>query len=157
MACYLGYNFTFTLNMVSQPLTLRYDSLGTEIFFRGSFSERLLSVPWFRYRHQYREIWNVVILAAWGLNNTKVLAQWYSARLRAGRLGVPVPSGAGSFSIHHRVQTGSGTQRVPGALSLGVKRPGREADHSPPSSAEVKNGWSYTFTSPIRLHSVVLG
>jgi hypothetical protein len=27
---------------------------------------------------------------------------------------------------------------VPGALSLGVKRPGREADHSPPSSAEVK-------------------
>jgi hypothetical protein len=27
---------------------------------------------------------------------------------------------------------------VPGALSLGVKRPGREADHSLPSSAEVK-------------------
>jgi hypothetical protein len=25
------------------------------------------------------------------------------------------------------------------ALSLGVKRPGREADLSPPSSAEVKN------------------
>jgi hypothetical protein len=29
-------------------------------------------------------------------------------------------------------------QWVPWALSLGVKRPGREADHSPPSSAEVK-------------------
>jgi hypothetical protein len=29
-------------------------------------------------------------------------------------------------------------QWVPGALSLGVKQPGREADHSPPSSAEVK-------------------
>jgi hypothetical protein len=29
-------------------------------------------------------------------------------------------------------------QWVPGALSLGVKRSGREADHSPPSSAEVK-------------------
>jgi hypothetical protein len=28
-------------------------------------------------------------------------------------------------------------QWVPGALSLGVKRPGREADHSPPSSVEV--------------------
>jgi hypothetical protein len=28
-------------------------------------------------------------------------------------------------------------QWVPGALSLGIKRPGREADHSPPSSAEV--------------------
>jgi len=33
-------------------------------------------------------------------------------------------------------------------LSLGpeVKRSGREADHSPPSSAEVKNAWSYTAT-----------
>jgi hypothetical protein len=30
-------------------------------------------------------------------------------------------------------------QRVPGAHSLGVKRPGRESDHSPPSSAEVKD------------------
>jgi hypothetical protein len=29
-------------------------------------------------------------------------------------------------------------QWVPGALSLGVKRPGRETDHSPPSIAEVK-------------------
>jgi hypothetical protein len=29
-------------------------------------------------------------------------------------------------------------QWVPGVLSLEVKRPGREADHSPPSSAEVK-------------------
>jgi hypothetical protein len=29
-------------------------------------------------------------------------------------------------------------QWVPGVLSLGVKRPRREADHSPPSSAEVK-------------------
>jgi hypothetical protein len=29
-------------------------------------------------------------------------------------------------------------QWVPGVLSLGVKRPGREADHSLPSSAKVK-------------------
>jgi hypothetical protein len=29
---------------------------------------------------------------------------------------------------------------------LGLKRPGREADHSPPSSAEVKNAWGYTST-----------
>jgi hypothetical protein len=29
-------------------------------------------------------------------------------------------------------------QWVPGPLSLGLKRPGREADHSPTSSAEVK-------------------
>jgi len=29
-------------------------------------------------------------------------------------------------------------QWVPGALSLGVKRPVREADHSPPSGAVIK-------------------
>jgi hypothetical protein len=37
-------------------------------------------------------------------------------------------------------------QWVPGALSLVVKRPEHEADHSPPSSAEVKNAWNYTST-----------
>jgi hypothetical protein len=30
------------------------------------------------------------------------------------------------------------TQCVTGAISLEVKQPGREADHSPPSSAKVK-------------------
>jgi hypothetical protein len=30
------------------------------------------------------------------------------------------------------------------ALFSWVKRSGREADHSPPSTAEVKNAWSYT-------------
>jgi hypothetical protein len=34
-------------------------------------------------------------------------------------------------------------QWEPGALSFGIKRPGREANYSPPSSAEVKNAWSY--------------
>jgi len=31
-------------------------------------------------------------------------------------------------------------------LYPGVKEPGREADHSPPSSTEVKNAWNYTST-----------
>jgi len=33
---------------------------------------------------------------------------------------------------------------VPGALSLGVKRPVPEADHPLSSDAKVKNAWSYT-------------
>jgi hypothetical protein len=33
-------------------------------------------------------------------------------------------------------------------LSLVSKRPGREGDHSPPSSAEVKNGWIYNSAPP---------
>jgi hypothetical protein len=45
-------------------------------------------------------------------------------------------------------------QWVSGEISLGVKRPGREADHSPPSSAEVRNAWSYTST-PVHLKGMV--
>jgi hypothetical protein len=41
-------------------------------------------------------------------------------------------------------------QPVPGTISPGVKRQGRIADHSPPSSANVKNG------SAMRLHGTVL-
>jgi hypothetical protein len=53
------------------------------------------------------------------------------------------PAEAGNFSFHTASITAMGStqplfQWVSGALSLGVKRPGREADHSPPSSAEVK-------------------
>jgi hypothetical protein len=47
-------------------------------------------------------------------------------------------------------------QWAPGALASGVKRPGREANHSPPSSAEVKNAWNYASTPLIRLHGVEL-
>jgi hypothetical protein len=35
---------------------------------------------------------------------------------------------------------------VAGAVSLGARRPGREADHSPPTSAKVKKTWIYTST-----------
>jgi hypothetical protein len=50
-------------------------------------------------------------------------------------IGVRIPVGAGNFSLLHRVQTGSGAQPAScpmgtGALSLGIKRRGREADHS---------------------------
>jgi hypothetical protein len=40
-------------------------------------------------------------------------------------------------------------QWEPGLFPWGVKRPGREADHSPPSSAKVKNVWSYTSIPPL--------
>jgi hypothetical protein len=55
------------------------------------------------------------------------------------------PSPSGSHPASYRMGRGDG-----------IKRQEREADHSPLSSAEVKDAWSYTFTSPIRLHGVVL-
>jgi hypothetical protein len=56
---------------------------------------------------------------------------------------VRFPAGAGNFlfttvSRPALVPTEPPIQWLKGALSLGVKRPGREADHSSPSSAEVK-------------------
>jgi hypothetical protein len=47
-------------------------------------------------------------------------------------------------------------QWVPEALSLAVKRPGHEAHHSPPTSAEVKEWVELYLHSPIRLHGVVI-
>jgi len=58
-------------------------------------------------------------------------------RLRAGRPGFVSRQGRGSFSLRHRVQTGSGdypashpTPTGGECLSPGVKGPGRESDHS---------------------------
>jgi hypothetical protein len=39
-------------------------------------------------------------------------------------------------------------QRVPGFLSPGVKRQGRDAEHSPPTSVKVNKTWAYTSTPP---------
>jgi hypothetical protein len=47
-------------------------------------------------------------------------------------------------------------QWVPGTLSLGVKRPRSEADHSPPSSGEVKECVELYLHSPIHLRGMVL-
>jgi hypothetical protein len=74
---------------------------------------------------------------------------------------VSISGGTGNFSLHHRVKNGS--EAHPASYPMGNRGsfPGgkaarREADHSPPPSAEVKNAWSYTSTSPICLHGAVL-
>jgi hypothetical protein len=74
---------------------------------------------------------------------------------------VRFPAGAGNFSLHYRVQAGSGAHQSSYPLGcrgsfLGVKRPGREADHSPPPSAEVKECVELYLDSKIYLHAVVL-
>jgi hypothetical protein len=65
--------------------------------------------------------------------------------LGAGRSGFDSQQGH-NFSLLRSVQTDSGADPAPytmgtvGVFHLGLKRQGPEADHSPPSSAEVKNG-----------------
>jgi len=53
-----------------------------------------------------------------------------------------------------RLPTQFPIQKVLGVFPTGTELPGSEADHSPPSSAEVKKGWSYTSTVLIHRHGV---
>jgi hypothetical protein len=60
------------------------------------------------------------------------------------RIGFRSPAGAEDFSSSLCVQTGSGAHPASckmgtGGPSGGKARPGRDADHSPPSCAEVVN------------------
>jgi hypothetical protein len=60
-------------------------------------------------------------------------------------IGVRFPAGAKDFSSSLCVQTGSGAYPAScimgtgGPFPGGKTRPGRDADHSPPSSTKVKN------------------
>jgi hypothetical protein len=74
------------------------------------------------------------------------IAQWYRLRYGLDDRGFESRQGLGTASRPTLEPTQLLIQWVPGALSLGVKRAGREADHLPPSSAEVKNAWIYTST-----------
>jgi hypothetical protein len=85
------------------------------------------------------------------LSSSVCIATSYGLDDRSSR--VRFPAGAGNFSLHDRVQNGSGAH--PALYSVGtgssfheVKRRVRQVDHSPPSSAEVKHAWSYTSAPP---------
>jgi hypothetical protein len=65
------------------------------------------------------------------------VAQRYSAGLRAGWLGVLVTAGAGKFSLHHRVLTGSGARPVSYPMGTRGSFPEGKADGS----------WSWPLTS----------
>jgi hypothetical protein len=59
--------------------------------------------------------------------NSLLTAQWYSAGLRAGCSGVRVPAEAANFSLHHRVQTGSGAHPTSYPMGTRVSFPGGKA------------------------------
>jgi hypothetical protein len=73
-----------------------------------------------------------------------------------GVLGFDFWQGLGIFLFITMSRMALGPTQSPIQWVLGVKQLGCEVDHSPPSSAEVKNAWSYTSTPPIRLHGTVL-
>jgi hypothetical protein len=99
-------------------------------------------------------------LSSWIASNSNmdpycVLKSFKMYKSRAGRpeaAGVRVPVGSKNFHFYLIVQAGSGVHPTSYKMGtrvsfLGVKRQGREADHSPPTSAEVKKIWIYTSTA----------
>jgi len=68
-------------------------------------------------------------------------------RPMSGRSGFDSWQGQEFFSLRHHVQTGCGAHLTSYSIGTAVFSPGHEANHSPPSSAEVKKAWSYTSTS----------
>jgi hypothetical protein len=77
-----------------------------------------------------------------GMDTNNMYIVSIAAGLRAGRPRFDSWQGLRSFSALHRVQTGPGAQPASNRMGTGssfpvVKRPGREADQSPPSSVEM--------------------
>jgi hypothetical protein len=130
------------------PTAASIAALLKEKMWVSSHSEQLMSTLHLGYNAGRRADYTNIILDMYTVfiylcrqQQGDGLAQWSTAVLRA--VGVQVPAGAGNFFLHHHIQTGSGPSKFPsqwvrGPLSLGVKRPRQEADHSPPSSAKVK-------------------
>jgi len=74
----------------------------------------------------------------------------YNSKLRPRGSGVWIPVEANDLSVLPTVQTGSGANQASysigtGVLSLGIGRPARETDHTPPYNAGIKNDWSYLY------------
>jgi hypothetical protein len=77
---------------------------------------------------------SVGIATDYGLDGPGIESRW------RGRFFAHVQTGPGAHPASCKMGTGSFPR---------VKRPGRGADHPPPSSAEVKKEYSYTSTHPL--------
>jgi hypothetical protein len=88
--------------------------------------------------------WNFVFVRTLLENRDSSVGIGTGCGLADQMIGVRFSAGAGDFSLHHRVQTGSGPHPASyptgtrGSLPGSKTAPGHEADHSAPSSVEVK-------------------
>jgi hypothetical protein len=96
------------------------------------------------------KVWNFGLLQQHILSRDSAIGIATHYGLDDRGVGVPSPGRVKNFLLFHG-PTQPPIQWVLGALSPEVKRPGREADHSQPISAEVKKMWIYKFTSPYAL------
>jgi hypothetical protein len=79
---------------------------------------------------------NEIYTGRWGSSVNIVSGYWLDGRV----IEVRSPAGAKDFSSSLCVQTGSGAHPASCTIGTGGKEwPGRDADHSPLSSADVAN------------------
>jgi hypothetical protein len=110
-----------------------------------------------RYASHYNSL-AALQVAVMSRDSSVGIALGYGLKDRDSTVRFPAGLGIFPFTIASRTALGPTQppiQWVPAALSLGIKRPSSEADHSPPSSAEVKECVEQYLHSPIRLHGVV--
>lgn len=100
--------------------------------------------------HRYFTAWQKVSSIIWlqlhvreSLYFTRV---WYVIKFSRSNIAEAI------FSLFQTFQTAWGAQCVQETLSPEAKQTGRQADRSPPSSAEIKSKWSCT-SAPTRLHA----
>jgi hypothetical protein len=84
--------------------------------------------------------------------NSVRYSSWLGAGRRRGRISSPGRAKNFHFSMSSSPALGSTELPIEG--KRGVKRQGHEADHSGPSSAEVKKMWMYTYTSTPLVYTV---
>ena len=100
------------------------------------------------YRHDEKVMWDVDMRLNW--DSVADVA----TRLGGGWYGVRISAVLRDFSLFKKSRPALGptqplTQWVWGGSFMRVRRTGIQVVHSPPSSAEIKNAWSYTSTVPM--------
>jgi hypothetical protein len=113
--------------------------------------------------HEYHATRGLPTVASFNFVPLIVMALSVSAGVRAGLSRFKISILGGGWEFFSSPPCPDRLWGSPNLLSntyqgsfLGAKRPGREADHSPPSSAEVKKRVELYLHSPIRLHCLVL-
>jgi hypothetical protein len=97
------------------------------------------------YSNIYRDLCQYVsrdsavgVATGYGLDDSEV-----GVRVPVGSRIITSPRRPNGFGVHP-----TSYPKGTGSSFPGVKRPGREVNHSPPTSAEVKKMWIYTSTPP---------
>jgi hypothetical protein len=98
--------------------------------------------------HHRHFVWIQMQVVSYG--STVGIATAYGLDDQGVRVRVPVVS---EYSLLHIIQTSSGAHPVSYSMGTGGffprgKAAGHEAHHSPPTSAEIKKMWNYTFIPP---------